>query len=83
VPVPDPDHEGARILLEGPVPRGDESPRGCPFATRCPRRVGPICDETPPPVQRIEADHRIVCHIETSALRRLQAPLVEPATTGR
>src|SRR5206468_4018848 len=52
VPVPDPDHAGARILLEGRVPRADEIPRGCPFATRCPRRVGPVCDETPPPVQQ-------------------------------
>src|SRR5262249_60697165 len=42
VPVPDPDHAAARILLEGRVPRADEIPRGCPCATRCPRRVGPV-----------------------------------------
>jgi peptide/nickel transport system ATP-binding protein len=83
VPVPDPDHAGARILLEGPVPRADEVPRGCPFATRCPRRLGAICDETAPPVQRLDADHRIACHIPVDELRRLQAPLVEPSVTGR
>ncbi len=83
VPVPDPDHAVARILLEGRVPRADEIPRGCPFATRCPRRIGPICDETPPPVQRFGADHRIACHIPGEELRRLQTALVEPRVVGR
>jgi peptide/nickel transport system ATP-binding protein len=83
VPVPDPDHAVARILLEGPVPRADEVERGCPFATRCPRRVGAICDDTPPPVQQLAADHRIACHIPAEELRRLQTSLAEPATAPR
>jgi len=82
VPVPDPDHAGARILLEGRVPGAGEIPRGCPFATRCPRRVGPLCDETPPPVQRF-GDHRIACHIPGGELARLQTALVEPRSIGR
>ena len=82
VPVPDPDHAGARILLEGRVPGAGEIPRGCPFATRCPRRVGPLCDETPPPVQRF-GDHRIACHIPGDELARLQTALVEPRSIGR
>jgi len=83
VPVPDPDHAVARILLEGPVPRADEVERGCPFATRCPRRLGAICDDTPPPVQQLAADHRIACHIGGEELRRLQTSLVEPSAAGR
>jgi len=83
VPVPDPEHDVARILLDGPVPSANEMPRGCPFATRCPRRIGPICDDTPPPVQHLAAHHRIACHIPADELRRLQAPLVEPAPAGR
>jgi peptide/nickel transport system ATP-binding protein len=82
VPVPDPDRAVARILLEGRVPSAGEIPPGCPFATRCPRRIGAICDETPPPVQ-IFGDHRIACHIPGDELRRLQTDLVEPRTTGR
>ena len=82
VPVPDPDHVGARILLEGRVPGAGEIPRGCPFATRCPRRVGPLCDETPPPVQRF-GDHRLACHIPGAELARLQTALVEPRSIGR
>jgi len=83
VPVPDPDAAVARILLEGPVPRADEIPRGCPFATRCPRRIGAICDDTPPPVQQLAADHRIACHIPGAELQRLQTPLVGSAAAGR
>ena len=82
VPVPDPDHAVARILLEGRVPRADEIPRGCPFATRCPRRIGAVCDETPPPVQHA-GDHRIACHIPRDELARLQTALVEPRAIGR
>jgi peptide/nickel transport system ATP-binding protein len=82
VPVPDPDHAVARILLEGRVPRADEIPPGCPFATRCPRRIGSICDETPPPVQRL-GEHRIACHIPRDELLRAQTALVEPRVPGR
>ena len=71
VPVPDPDRQGARIVLEGPLPSATELPRGCPFATRCPRRVGAICDETPPPEQQMAAGHRIACHIPAEELTRL------------
>ncbi|HEY3064961.1 MAG TPA: ABC transporter ATP-binding protein [Methylomirabilota bacterium] len=79
VPVLDPDQDAARIILEGPVPRAHEIPRGCPFATRCPRRVGQICDDVPPPVQQLGADHRIACHIPAEELRRLQTATVAEA----
>jgi len=69
VPVPDPDRQYARILLEGSVPRG------CPFATRCPRRVGTICDDVPPPVQQLDGGHRIACHIPAKELAARQVPL--------
>jgi peptide/nickel transport system ATP-binding protein len=73
VPVPDPDAQGARIILEGPLPSATEIPRGCPFTNRCPRRVGAICDETPPPTLQLAGGHRIVCHIQVEELRRLQS----------
>jgi peptide/nickel transport system ATP-binding protein len=82
VPVPDPDRAGTRIVLEGTIPRAREVPRGCPFATRCPRKVGSICDETPPPVQHL-GDHRIACHIPAAELAGLQAGLVESSRPGR
>jgi peptide/nickel transport system ATP-binding protein len=36
---------------------------GCKFADRCTRRLGPICDDVPPPLQQAGAGHRIRCHI--------------------
>jgi peptide/nickel transport system ATP-binding protein len=83
VPVPDPDRQYARILLEGPVPRASEGLRGCPFASRCPRKLGAICDDTPPPVQRLPGDHRIACHIPIAELAALQTALVEPSRQER
>jgi peptide/nickel transport system ATP-binding protein len=74
VPVPDPNAGTARIVLDGALPGADEIPRGCPFATRCPRRVGPICDDTPPPVQRLDGGHRIACHIPAEQLLAAQRP---------
>jgi len=83
VPVPDPDRQYARILLEGAVPRASERLRGCPFATRCPRKLGAVCDDTPPPVQRLPGGHRIACHIPTAELETLQTALVEPSREER
>jgi peptide/nickel transport system ATP-binding protein len=83
VPVPDPDRQYARILLEGPVPRASEALRGCPFASRCPRKVGAVCDDTPPPVHRLTDDHRIACHIPAGELATLQTALVEPRRQER
>jgi peptide/nickel transport system ATP-binding protein len=71
VPVPDPEAQHARIVLEGPLPSASEVPRGCPFATRCPRKVGAVSDDTPPPEQRLPNGHRIACHIPAGELTRL------------
>jgi peptide/nickel transport system ATP-binding protein len=73
VPVPDPEAQRERILLEGALPSATDVVRGCPFSTRCPRRVGPVCDETPPPEQRLGRGHRIACHIPAEELGRLHA----------
>jgi len=72
VPVPDPAAQRARIVLEGPLPSATALPRGCPFSGRCPRRIGAICDETPPPVQTRPGGHRIACHIVVEELAQLQ-----------
>ncbi|GIK96389.1 MAG: ABC transporter ATP-binding protein [Alphaproteobacteria bacterium] len=68
---PDPDLP-PRLIAEDAV---ESSPpaRGCPFQRRCPRRIGPVCDEERPPVQRSADGHEIRCHIDPDSLRRLQA----------
>jgi peptide/nickel transport system ATP-binding protein len=72
VPIPDPERQRARIVLEGPLPSASALPAGCPFSTRCPRKVGPICDDTPPPEQALGRHHRLVCHIPAEELLQLQ-----------
>jgi peptide/nickel transport system ATP-binding protein len=53
----------APSMLEGSMPSVIDPPRGCPFVTRCPRQLGAVCEEVPPPVQHVTANHIIVCHI--------------------
>jgi peptide/nickel transport system ATP-binding protein len=65
--------ERPRIRLEGEVPSAAEPPSGCVFHTRCPRYLGPICEEEEPPLQEAEPGHFKRCHIPIDELRRLQA----------
>jgi peptide/nickel transport system ATP-binding protein len=63
IPVPDPDVAQARVRLAGELPSALDPPAGCRFATRCPRRLGPVCDTVPPPERAAGPGHRILCHI--------------------
>ncbi|HKF62965.1 MAG TPA: ABC transporter ATP-binding protein [Dongiaceae bacterium] len=78
VPIPDPDLKQKRIILEGNLPSVRNIPAGCPFATRCPRKVGEICDTTPPPERRTPTGHRIACHIPLEDLNRVD-PVISRA----
>ena len=73
-PVPDPDAAPTLIRLPGAVPTMREAFQGCFFTGRCPRKVGPICDETPPPARTgpESPDHVIYCHIPVEELEAIQ-----------
>jgi peptide/nickel transport system ATP-binding protein len=72
VPVPDPTVRTARIRLEGEIPSPLNVPPGCRFATRCPRKLGAVCDDTPPPARDAGDAHVIHCHIPLERLRRTE-----------
>jgi peptide/nickel transport system ATP-binding protein len=72
VPVPDPAVRKRRIVLSGELPNPLDPPRGCPFHTRCPRKVGPICEQQKPPDQQRPGGHRIACHIPVDELARIE-----------
>jgi peptide/nickel transport system ATP-binding protein len=72
VPTPDPRARQESIRLEGSVPSPLDPPRGCPFHTRCPRKVGAICETTAPDWQNAGGGHGIYCHIELADLRAMQ-----------
>ncbi len=74
-PIPDPDAAPTPIRLGGAVPKQHEQFKGCFFASRCPRKIGAVCDESPPPVQSPPElpEHEIHCHIPLDELARMQA----------
>jgi peptide/nickel transport system ATP-binding protein len=84
------DDEPAPQSANGASPRGTllgTAQNGCVFAARCPHKVGPICDTTPPPLQTLSASHAIVCHLEAApGITRLPLslpPAVQHASGAR
>ncbi len=69
-----------RIRLEGDIPSAASPPTGCVFHTRCPRKLGAVCEETEPPLVEAEPGHLLRCHIPLDELRRLQRPADERVT---
>ncbi len=74
--------EGDRIRLEGELPSPADPPTGCVFHTRCPRKIGDICETTEPPLAEAEPGHAIRCHIPLEELRRVQAAPSSPTAVG-
>lgn len=71
-----------RIRLEGEVPSAANPPSGCPFQTRCPRKIGEICGTTEPELLEEEAGHGIRCHIPLEELGRLQVIVTGSVTSA-
>ena len=71
VPVADTRIRKRRILLEGAPPSPLDAPRGCPFASRCPHKLGAVCDTEQPPQQHA-GGQTIACHIPLEELRKAE-----------
>jgi peptide/nickel transport system ATP-binding protein len=72
LPIPDPDIKQESIRLKGSVPSAMNIPTGCRFHTRCPRKIGEICEKEEPPWQSIGYHHQLCCHIPAEELQALQ-----------
>jgi peptide/nickel transport system ATP-binding protein len=72
IPLPNPHVEQAQIRLEGSVPSAANPPSGCPFQTRCPRKIGAICEQEFPPLKDAGNGHMIRCHIPLEELRAVE-----------
>jgi peptide/nickel transport system ATP-binding protein len=79
VPTLDAHARKVRIRLSGDLPSAASPPSGCVFHTRCPRKLGAICEQQDPPFLEAgggdstrPAAHRIRCHIPVDTLRALQ-----------
>lgn len=71
VPIPDPRVEQSHIRLSGSVPSALNPPNGCRFHTRCPRKLGEICETQAPPWQVADNGQRIFCHIPIAELSKV------------
>ena len=69
VPEVDPSLEKRVIRLEGSPPNPTKRIIGCPFAGRCHKKVGEICDTTPPPRVDFSDSHFLYCHIPADELQ--------------
>jgi peptide/nickel transport system ATP-binding protein len=83
VPIADPEIKKREIVLEGNLPSAMDPPKGCPFVTRCPRKLGEICEQQHPSVQTTPTGHAIACHIPLEELRRVEPVLHVPADSER
>jgi peptide/nickel transport system ATP-binding protein len=74
VPIADTRIRKKHIVLEGEIPSAVNLPSGCPFHTRCHRKVGKVCETETPPVQRFGdgGGHAIFCHIPREQLLAME-----------
>ncbi|WP_410767585.1 dipeptide ABC transporter ATP-binding protein [Haloferax sp. DFSO60] len=69
VPHANPDRKTDRILLEGSVPSPINPPSGCPFQTRCPKKIGDECETHVPQLEAMDDEgHYISCHLSESEM---------------
>lgn len=83
VPIADPEVTKREIVLEGNLPSPLNPPKGCPFSTRCPRRLGEICDNELPPDQMAANRHVIKCHIPLEELQKIEPVIRIPDVSER
>lgn len=63
----DPSERTAQTHLEGDVPSARDPPSGCSFHTRCPQKIGDVCERDEPVLDGTDTDHdhhRIACHLD-------------------
>jgi peptide/nickel transport system ATP-binding protein len=73
IPVPDPAARSKRVRLSDDLPSPRDLPSGCRFHTRCPRKIGAICEQEMPPWRDDGNGHFIRCHIPLEELVTLQS----------
>ena len=66
--VNDATKEDSRIRLRDGANASSHTPTGCRFHPRCPRKIGPICEQKVPPVVSPSEGHWISCHLPVEEL---------------
>ncbi len=79
VPIADTKVKKKHIVLEGDIPSAMNPPSGCPFQTRCgwkSRVPGNLCETEVPPVQMLEGNHQVKCHLSQEEFDGME-PVIE------
>jgi oligopeptide/dipeptide ABC transporter ATP-binding protein len=63
VPLPQAEQPETMILLEGDIPSATHIPSGCRFHTRCPQKIGSICEEVEPLTHYFPDGSQVSCHL--------------------
>lgn len=69
VPVPDPDYQAERIILQGDVPSPVNPPKGCRFHPRC-LYAKDICSKETPELADLGGEHYVACHFASQLTLR-------------
>jgi peptide/nickel transport system ATP-binding protein len=72
VPIADTSIRKKHIVLKGELPSPMNPPSGCPFQTRCPRKIGAICETVLPPEKELAPGHKIACHLADAELAAME-----------
>jgi oligopeptide/dipeptide ABC transporter ATP-binding protein len=73
VPVVDPDHKRARLILPGDLPSPIAPPPGCPFHPRCPV-AETRCRLEMPALRELSPGHFAACHFPIPEAAEVRAP---------
>lgn len=76
VPIADTSVEKREIVLSGEIPSATNPPSGCPFQTRCHRKIGAICEDKLPPERTLSGGHKMRCHLDQSELDAMEPVIV-------
>ena len=72
IPIPDPDAQLHRIILQGSIPSPANPPAGCKFHTRC-AHCQEVCKHAPPEWLEVEPGHFCACHLYDDADAKARA----------
>ena len=67
-PALDPDIEVRRVRLRGVMKTRTSELSGCPFESRCPRRIDQRCGTESPPIRSFADGHWLRCHLAEDSL---------------
>ncbi len=68
IPIPDPhlERKRSKLLVTGEPPNPFEEIKGCPFASRCPKKLD-HCSGCKPNLSEVEEQHFVSCHLYDQA----------------